>query len=446
MTRLTQSQLRTELAVNLASNNRGAITAEKVRQYETDVLDTLGEPIDPYNLAQYSGASDCRTALQATLDMCFGSADSPHGDAGAALNNPFILPPGLFNISAPLTLRSVRGGMLRGATRMATTIKNTNGGSVFVTNGFEFSCVEDMSLQSAGTAPLFDLDWDNTGSTALQSNTFSDMLFEGGSSGIRVGHSGFMGSEGLILNCFFANSSSAGLLIENFNALQWSILGGNFQGCAIGVHVFAGSVPEISGVGFQNGSGLDIQIDNAVNDGYAITGCRTETENFINCPVGTPLSVIGCTQQAPGSGYFVQSNGPVFMSSNGSANGQLRGSQNGEWRLAGNYFGRSDFITSIGALFYLGNRFPPPVNTVAPAISGTAQVGQTLSCSTGTWAGNDFIAFRTWFVNGVEVSRQNTYVPVTGDIGHTITCLIAATSYNGGTSFASSAATAAVIA
>lgn len=27
----------------------------------------------------------------------------------------------------------------------------------------------------------------------------------------------------------------------------------------------------------------------------------------------------------------------------------------------------------------------PPVNTVAPAVTGTAQVGQTLSCTTGTW-------------------------------------------------------------
>jgi hypothetical protein len=29
----------------------------------------------------------------------------------------------------------------------------------------------------------------------------------------------------------------------------------------------------------------------------------------------------------------------------------------------------------------------PPVNTVAPAVSGTATVGQTLSSTTGTWTG-----------------------------------------------------------
>jgi hypothetical protein len=43
-----------------------------------------------------------------------------------------------------------------------------------------------------------------------------------------------------------------------------------------------------------------------------------------------------------------------------------------------------------------------PVNTVAPAITGTPTVGQTLSCSTGTWLNSPALTYQ-WRWRGVGI-------------------------------------------
>lgn len=89
-----------------------------------------------------------------------------------------------------------------------------------------------------------------------------------------------------------------------------------------------------------------------------------------------------------------------------------------------------------------------PVNTVMPAITGTAQVGQTLTVSNGTWTSKSAITYaRQWRASGVNISGATgtTYVPVAGDVGKVITCVVTASNANGGTSVVT-AGTAAVIA
>ena len=79
----------------------------------------------------------------------------------------------------------------------------------------------------------------------------------------------------------------------------------------------------------------------------------------------------------------------------------------------------------------------PPVNTVAPAISGTPQVGQTLTSTTGTWTGAATITYaRQWRRNGSAISGQTgtTYVVVSGDIGAAIDVLVTATNADGSAS------------
>lgn len=68
-------------------------------------------------------------------------------------------------------------------------------------------------------------------------------------------------------------------------------------------------------------------------------------------------------------------------------------------------------------------------NTVAPAITGTAQVGQTLTVTNGTWAGPARTFTRQWLRNGAPIAAATgtTYVPVVGDIGAVITCQVTAT-------------------
>lgn len=89
-----------------------------------------------------------------------------------------------------------------------------------------------------------------------------------------------------------------------------------------------------------------------------------------------------------------------------------------------------------------------PVNTVAPAITGTAQVGQTLTTTNGTWTGAPTPTYaRQWKAAGVAINGATalTYVPAVGDVSKVITCTVTATNVTGPVSV-TSAATAAVIA
>jgi len=88
-----------------------------------------------------------------------------------------------------------------------------------------------------------------------------------------------------------------------------------------------------------------------------------------------------------------------------------------------------------------------PVNSVAPAITGTEQEGATLTCSTGTWSNTPDAYSYQWNRNGsaIAAATASTYVPVTADVDATLTCTVKATNL-GVSSVATSAATGAIIA
>lgn len=71
-----------------------------------------------------------------------------------------------------------------------------------------------------------------------------------------------------------------------------------------------------------------------------------------------------------------------------------------------------------------------PVNTAAPAVTGTAQVGQTLSCSSGTWTGNGTITYGyEWLRDGAAISgaTSNSYNLQAADEGAQVSCRVTAT-------------------
>lgn len=73
----------------------------------------------------------------------------------------------------------------------------------------------------------------------------------------------------------------------------------------------------------------------------------------------------------------------------------------------------------------------PPVNTVAPAITGLNVVGQLLTCSTGTWTGNPAPSYTyQWYrgVSPIALATNNTYTLVQADAGNTanISCVVTA--------------------
>jgi hypothetical protein len=67
----------------------------------------------------------------------------------------------------------------------------------------------------------------------------------------------------------------------------------------------------------------------------------------------------------------------------------------------------------------VGNSYgSAPVNTVAPAVTGTATVGQTLSTTNGTWLGAPAPTFTyQWQRSGSNIggATSSTYVLVAAD-------------------------------
>ncbi|MBX9757198.1 MAG: hypothetical protein K2Y29_00365, partial [Beijerinckiaceae bacterium] len=91
-----------------------------------------------------------------------------------------------------------------------------------------------------------------------------------------------------------------------------------------------------------------------------------------------------------------------------------------------------------------GSTVAPPVYTVAPAISGTARQGQTLSCSTGTALGSPKSYAYQWKRDGVDIAgaTASTYLLVLADVGAVITCTVTATNAGGSVSSTTSGTSA----
>jgi hypothetical protein len=89
-----------------------------------------------------------------------------------------------------------------------------------------------------------------------------------------------------------------------------------------------------------------------------------------------------------------------------------------------------------------------PVNTVLPVVSGTIEVGYTLTTTDGTWTGGVTGYTYQWYrVNGaaeaITGATSNQYVITSLETDHTIYVIVTATNNTGSTS-ATSAATATV--
>jgi sugar lactone lactonase YvrE len=96
----------------------------------------------------------------------------------------------------------------------------------------------------------------------------------------------------------------------------------------------------------------------------------------------------------------------------------------------------------------------PPSNTAAPAITGTARDGQTLTASTGTWTGTPPISYAYQWQSCNSVGKgcanvagatDSTYLLGHGDVGSTLRVVVTA-SNAGGSASSTSAATAVVAA
>jgi hypothetical protein len=75
-----------------------------------------------------------------------------------------------------------------------------------------------------------------------------------------------------------------------------------------------------------------------------------------------------------------------------------------------------------------------PANTAAPVASGTPAMGQTLSCSTGSWTGSPTPTYTyAWLRDGVAIAGAggSTYVVGATDVGNGLTCEVTAINSSG---------------
>jgi hypothetical protein len=94
------------------------------------------------------------------------------------------------------------------------------------------------------------------------------------------------------------------------------------------------------------------------------------------------------------------------------------------------------------------------MNTSPPTISGTPQQGQTLTEVHGAWTNNpsptgytyQWLQCSSEVCTPIEGAKSQTYVPVEGDVGHTIKVQETASNTGGSSSPATSSATAVVVA
>jgi hypothetical protein len=105
-------------------------------------------------------------------------------------------------------------------------------------------------------------------------------------------------------------------------------------------------------------------------------------------------------------------------------------------------WGNSQKVSWAGDTEIVGTDGAAPVNTIAPVISGTATIGQTLTSTTGTWTSDTGVTgyLYQWYRGATLITSatNNTYVLVLADVGFDITCQVAATDTDGTSAYVSS--------
>lgn len=98
------------------------------------------------------------------------------------------------------------------------------------------------------------------------------------------------------------------------------------------------------------------------------------------------------------------------------------------------------YANRLGFVAEYGGQPAKPVNTVAPAITGTATVGQTLTATDGTWTGTpDPVLSRQWFADDVAIegATATTLVLAPAQAGAVITVVVTGVSIAGSAAKAS---------
>jgi hypothetical protein len=179
-------------------------------------------------------------------------------------------------------------------------------------------------------------------------------------------------------------------------------------------------------------SGSDTQFQ--FNNKGAFGGASTFTYDGTNVQVGTQGAV-----------RFADANSSNYVAFKAPSDVPA----NVTWTLPGTdgTSGQTMVTNGSGTLTWATPTLTPvaPTNYALPVVSGTATVGQTLSCTTGGWNGYPAPTYAYQWVRGaatnISGATSSTYTLVDADYNDTIKCTVTATN-SAGSASATSAATA----
>lgn len=253
--------------------------------------------------------------IQEAIYAAFYSGTTTPNENNTYLNKPLYIPEGNYLVNKAPTILKLKGGMVMGAGRRATTITSTADVPALQLNGAWYTRFVGLQFfaNSARTFGVVEIDgnYDGTNTQGVQGLSWYDCFFHGNDLATyctaicRQGGSGAQGSEISFYSCHWQNPIEAGYFQTGFNAVQNAIYGGNFQGHPkYGVFLNAGQIG-IYQVGFQStyaytqitNGGYDIDCSSAgTADRIIVDGCRTESLRFYNGAASQYAYIRGCTQ------------------------------------------------------------------------------------------------------------------------------------------------------
>jgi hypothetical protein len=262
-----------------------------------------------------NGTVNDTAAIQAAFDTAFGSSASPHGTALKFSNRPVYFPTGSYLVNSTLNLTRVVGGYIFGDG--AQTSKIVWGGASNQTllniNGMAGSRIERLYLANVtgATAKCINYDWDNAaGGGGLRDNVLSEILFEGGGTGVHVAASGNGGQSTLLYQCTATTFQVAAVLVSGADANVTCLLTGgssNARNCK----VTAGMVQII---GPSNGTTVAGSYDYEFSTllPCSITGGRSEGANMLMISQGS-VTISGFTHAAGSTNFLNITGGQVIV-------------------------------------------------------------------------------------------------------------------------------------
>jgi hypothetical protein len=212
-----------------------------------------------------NGVADDTTALQNAVTFITTSSN----------NKPVLfIPAGTYLITSTVTCAAALGISIIGADPTTTTLKWGGGsnGTLLHIDGVTLSAFKRLTFEgnSASGITLIDQSIVATGGFFDTGNEYVDNIFQNGTIGIQGG-STQGASESTVLRCKFYNMN-VGVIIKNFNALDWWLWYCYFQNCIICVSNNPGAGNyHTYGCYFNTSTSVDLDLQN------------TGTFNFRDC-------------------------------------------------------------------------------------------------------------------------------------------------------------------